>query len=844
MTQPRTLFGTRTLVLALAVFAACGGGSSGCGSCAGGCLTPLPRGYEGGKVENSVNLRVSNDGFAFLNTNWPTLLPSLGLQNPIPVPIPCGPVSFGSGGLICDQNGSGSCEPGERCNVVVKIANFALTPQTPGTPATGIVRGTARLQINTAKMWMNTCAAKLFGACICRLKCAADFNSARSGNPTDDVSADVVFTLDPKWDNFLSFDVTTVNGINAIESGDLQVDSSGICSLSCQVVNIGFVKGFLIDQFVKPLLEKEIKKAIGNARCRSCNPMAGCPNGSSCQGNVCRDPQGQCVPTLLGLEGQVNLQAALSGVGVEGKMDLLVAAGGQVSSQAGSHLELGVISGAEPAPVSTCVPPVKSPVYVNLPPPDLTMAPAGYHVGISISDQFLNRMAWSVEQSGALCLNLSAPTIPFLTTGTFKPFLASLGKLTPADGLDSPMMMVIRPYKPPAFTFGKGTVDPMTKMLVDPLMTVSLRDLAIDIYALIDERQVRLFTVLADINLPMALNPEGCDKLNPVLGDLQNLLTVKDILNSEILAEDVTALKGLLPGAIALAAPSLVKGLTDISVPAVGGFRVKISQVGGITPIAGTSYFHHIGVFGQLIPPNGQCAVVAPQATARLLKLNLPAKEKLFGREGPTEWPTAVISVDAFGAQGAVEYAYRIDRGMWSYFRPANSDRTLSVTDPVLLFQGAHTIEVRARGMEDFHGVSEPVSVGVVVDLEAPTVKLSADRENGVIEVKAFDSVSPAKALAYAYRIGDGELGDFGPARVISLGAIENQGTLQVHVRDEAGWVGIGEYKVAKVAARGNSGAGAEDTSDSSGSTGCSTAGGLLGLLGLLPLFRRRSRAA
>ena len=231
MARQRHLFGMRSLVMALGLFAACGGSSFSCGSCGGGgCMAPLPNGYQGGTVENSVNVRVSQDGFNFLNTNWPTLLPSLGIQNPIPVPIPCTGVGFGSGGIMCDQNGNGSCDPGEQCNVTVNIAQFALEPLTPGAADSALIRGTARLVINTQKMWMNTCAAKLFGTCICRLKCAADFSSTRSGNPTDDLTADLNFTLDPKWGKILSFDVASINGIQNIESGDLSVDSSGICS--------------------------------------------------------------------------------------------------------------------------------------------------------------------------------------------------------------------------------------------------------------------------------------------------------------------------------------------------------------------------------------------------------------------------------------------------------------------------------------------------------------------------------------------------------------------------------------------------------------------------------------
>ena len=60
--------------------------------------------------------------------------------------------------------------------------------------------------------------------------------------------------------------------------------------------------------------------------------------------------------------------------------------------------------------------------------------------------------------------------------------------------------------------------------------------------------------------------------------------------------------------------------------------------------------------------------------------------------------------------------------------------------------------------------------------------------------VDAVDTAVPGTVTAdpqllYAYRVGDGEWSDFGAPRVVDLAAIEGQGGLTVHVRDESGLI-------------------------------------------------------
>jgi hypothetical protein len=161
-----------SLHLLILAFVACSGGGGSCSGC-GGCLTPLPNGFTGTRLNGSVTARVTQDGFTFINSNWAALLPGLGVTNPIPVPVACSNVSFGSDGHLCDQNRNDNCDPGEQCNVTVNIVKVKIDPATAATNQ-GLLKASAELQIRTGDMWMRTCAASVFGACVCRLTCSAE----------------------------------------------------------------------------------------------------------------------------------------------------------------------------------------------------------------------------------------------------------------------------------------------------------------------------------------------------------------------------------------------------------------------------------------------------------------------------------------------------------------------------------------------------------------------------------------------------------------------------------------------------------------------------------------------
>jgi hypothetical protein len=554
------------------------------------------------------------------------------------------------------------------------------------------------------------------------------------------------------------------------------------------------------------------------------------------------------VPRFLGIEGRMSVGTVLSGfgVGAESQIDVSVAAGSSVLIDQG--ITLGMRAGSQSVALSPCVPAQAAPAIIAVPAPnfDAEATPgSGYHVGLGLSQPYLNLAFHEAHQAGALCVGVTGTTIGLLNTGLFKTFLPSLGRLTTRDGQDAPMMIVLRPAQPPKITVGKGTYDPVTKRPIKPLITLTLPDITIDFYAMFDDRYARIFSLTSDISVPLSLIFEACSTVQPALGDLRMVISNIKTSNSEILAEDPKVLADLIPLVIGVLEPQLASALKPFNLPTIGNFKLKVNESKGISLIAGTENYNHLGLYATLLPQNAQCAVTAPLTVAALKKSVMPKAQDLRATGRGLAWPVAVLDVHALGLSGTPEFAYRIDNGLWSTFLSATDEGELEVSHPVFLMQGAHTIEVRSRMSEEPHGISAPVKVGFNVDWEGPEVTLQVDRENDRLAVSARDVVSAPSALQYAYRVGAGSYSTFGPAREISLSAVEQAGGVWVAVRDEALNVTEVTHKVAKEFERGDSSEGGS-ADPATGNTGCSTAPApfaVFGLFGLLAYLRRRRAA-
>ena len=864
------------MFVALLVGLGCGGTGSGCAG-----LTPYPAGarYTGPKNDNAVNIRLSPQGINYLNTNWRTLVDLFAPGQTLQVPVACMTQNVSViGDIVIADQGKGNCG-GESCgrmdgkcvtattandydtpaNVQVQLTGFSLTPRSPDT-----LDATVQLSINTGNLYVDT-ADRSHGACtwLSAVKCAISFDSSRGSHAANRIVASVKFTIDMRFDKLLSFEVGSFSGTQicgssgapsepqCISPGDLDFDGQNTCGdVYCGVADWDPVKNLVLGLISAPL-QDQIKNAVAGQSCAACQTTADCAPRSdgqapavACVDNVCM-AGAKCAPRFLGVEGKFNLASVLGSFGApaDAELELSLAAG--ATAEVNSGLNFGTRVGIQPATVSSCVPAQAAPPMTSVTFPDFdaeATAGSGYHVGLGISSNFLNNTFWAAHQAGALCLNLSTENVGLINSGLFSTFLPSLGKLVTRDGKDAPMMVVLRPARAPTVVVGEGTYDPVTKKPIKPLLLLTLPDVSVDFYALIDDRQARLFTLTADISLPLSLIFEGCDSVTPALGDVRMLIGNIRTANSEILAEDPQVLADLVPAVIGLAEPALASGLSGFSLPALGNFKLKVNETKGLGRIAGSEAFNHLGIFATLKGAMDACAIDAPQLAVSMKRVVMPAAAdmKLTGRQ-ELPWPQAVLDVRAIGKEGSAEYSFKIDNGLWTDFVPATNGE-LVVTHSRFLLQGAHTISVRTRVAEDPRGISSPRELPFLVDWDAPRLTLVADVAADRIDVIARDAVSQDK-LEFAYQVGDGPQSAFGAEREIKLSAVEPQGGVTVFARDEYGNVGQATWRAPVVALRPDVVNEVENTNGALPQGGCSTAGGFgFGLIALVGLLRRRKK--
>lgn len=818
----------RTLVSTLALFwlVGCGTSCEGCGS-----LEPFPDGgrFVGEKMDNAMNVRITDAGFGVLNSNWQVVLGQVAPGQQLVVPLPCTLQSFSLLGnvAIADEGSMGctaeSCgQLDGRCDaqdvprqIPVTFSSLRLDPKSPDE-----VEVTVNATVATGKIMVDTVSRNhLLCAFQNPMKCGVDFDTRRADVTYNELRLALQFAIDTRWDRLMRLTVTTVGGSQVcgsagalpkpacLDPADLVISSEAACTglgSPCDAVDWEPVKAFVLG-FVVNQIKKTLQETLDEQTCQTCGTgLPPCPQlpgaSSTCSGGLCVDTTTQkCVPAIFGADGRLPVGTLMSAAGVPtgSALDLSLALGGSASADTG--LNLGLRGGARALFVPSCVKPLPAPPLQSLAPPLFDAdAPGLYAAGVSVSRQFMDHLFHHAHQSGAMCLTVSSATFAQLDSGLFRPVLPSLGKLV-GSGVEVPMQVVLRPQEPPTVHVGRGTYDPVTNKPVDPLLRVDAKNLEVDFYALLDDRFVRLFTLTADVSLPMSLVIQGCSSLSPVLGDLRGAVTRVTAINSEILAEDLTVLESLVPTFIALAEPQLSTQLTRFDIPPFGVFKLKLLEARGVGNVPGTQSYEHLGLYAHLLRTSAACAVSGLSVRAQLARSVIPP----LGASPPSVWPSAFLRVSTEGRPGTAEYSVRINRGLWSELYRPNAQGELEVTHPAFLLQGRHHIEVRARVAEEPHGLSAPVEVGFTVDQEAPALSLREDRLNDRLVVEASDRLTSEAALQFAYRLADEQTwSDFGPARLIALSAVEARGGVLVRVRDEAGHVSEATWRTPTVARR------------------------------------------
>jgi hypothetical protein len=556
--------------------------------------------------------------------------------------------------------------------------------------------------VQTGKIYISTTSRNsplclLFGGGY--VACSIDFDSSRALPTNNELDVNIALTIDPNWDKLLSLSVSSIGGTKAcgssgagappacIDPADILIASAGpSCSAFCSGVNISAVKSLMVDQLTKSL-QTQLDEALKKANCASCGAGTACPtsptataacdfDGGAPDAGTCIDTgTGICVPAMLGTEGVLDVSQALAAAGAPqgSSLELAFAAGGSAAADI-SGATVGVRGGFKAQAVASCVAPLTPTVPATLPLPDFDLdAPGPYDVAFSLSQQALSQAMFQAQQSGALCLELGQESISLLDSSALAALLPSLGKLT--YGQSVPLRVVIRPVNPPTATLGAGTVDSTGKIL-EPLVRLTWKGVELDVYARLDDRYARLFTLEADLDLPFGLTLDGCNGVTPVLGDLTAAVSNVTIKNSEILAEKLDVLKALVPSLLSAAEPTLAQGFTRFFVPDVQGFQIQIAAAKGIGNIAGTKTYNHMGLYANLLPATPRCT-----PTVR----RLPGARKLAHER----------SKATLALPGVARASVRVDGGFWSPWREVSATGELVIEHPRLAFTTRHVIEVR-----------------------------------------------------------------------------------------------------------------------------------------------------
>jgi hypothetical protein len=702
--------GLRSLLfvwLSVAVFA-CGGGTSGC-ACGG--FTPLPQGtYSGTKQNTAGAARLSAQGFSALNANSTTILDFFAPGGQLTVPVPCSIEQVTIAGIPAVQlavadTGQLSCAA-ESCgrmdgvcdaddyghSITLTFNSLSFAPKSPD-----ILEAKVTATVQTGRLPISSRGSSASALCLFngRAKFTVDLDTARAQPPSTDLAVDIKFAIDTKWDQLLSLEVVNVGNAvacsgsnqppNCIDPNDMEILNEGCGALN--IASLSAVKTLLINQLADSL-KSQLSDTLADANCASCGPMGECPTvgtaTSSCEvdAGVCRDTMtGKCVPSLLGVEGRLEVGQALGTFGAppNSAIEISLGAGGNAeASDAG--LTVGLRGGAKEIVVAPCVAPLTRAAPMTLPLPNFDAeAPGAYDVGLSVSGQMMSEVLFRAQQSGALCLELGTDTIAQLESSLLATLLPSLNLVTERQNV--PLRIVIRPVNPPTAVVGEGTVNSNGEP-VNPLVRLDWRGVELDVYALLEDRLARLFTVSADLSLPLGVTLDGCSGVTPIVGNLMGAVTNVQVKNNEILAEPVSVLQNLVPSLLTLAEPALAGGLSTFTIPDFNGFQLKLVGAKGLGRVTGTQTYTHVGIYAELLSGGMTCT---PMMKRSAQFIRSAAKEK------------STASLETTVGQ---RYSFRVDGGFWSTWMTPNSYGRLELEHPRLLLGGEHRVEVRTESGE------------------------------------------------------------------------------------------------------------------------------------------------
>ncbi|HEX8954065.1 MAG TPA: hypothetical protein VF945_19555, partial [Polyangia bacterium] len=527
----------------------------------------------------------------------------------------------------------------------------------------------------------------------------------------------------------------------------------------CDITN-AVAKGIIVST-LQSQVATQIQNLIGKQACAQCMTKDDCNSfATACTSGQCMEADGKtCVPSL-GLEGKMNIGSALASFapGLQAYMDIEAVAGGYAAADTG--LSLGILGGGLGDPHNSCVPVVPPPptpaiaqsktFYTDVLPDKATP----YHLGIGVHRTHLDTLGWAAFDAGALCLHVGTPTVALLSSKTISLIIPSLADLVHVP--DAPMFIALKPALPPTFTLGKGSfkTDSQGRTTVDDaLLHIHVPNFAIDFFAWVDDRYVRVMQLHADVELPLSLEVDAAGKLTPVFGDLTQAFTNVTVTDSDLLAESPDQLAQAFPTLLGVAVGQLTGSLSGIALPALMGLQIKPIAITSTDPDANGA-LSFLSIFANVSTATAAARSVDTRAWLETMQLP-PTREFAVDARGATV-PAAVLQLDGSGA-GRLEYSWSVDDGAWS---PYSEVTRAVVTDPQLWMQGRHTIDVRARAVGQPPTTDPtPARVDIIVDTVAPTGGF--DVTGNELVVHASDAISPPETLQFRFAVDGGAWSPF-----------------------------------------------------------------------------------
>ncbi len=785
----------------LGLFACSGGSCSGCG---GSAVQPIPGGFPiAERIDNAAQARLTTSGIQFVQDNISAIIETLvpgGLDFAIPA------ASGSTSGVDY------MIRPDGGCTAHIEIQSFTLTPTPPNTLAGHIqvIVDSRDASGSHAGVPVHLTSLCVFGGCAIDTVCNADIDTHNGSRPYIGMVFDVDFAAEthPARMGYTKIVVRNAALASGEDVEDADIDFGGCSGISGLVVEgvVGLFKSTLISS-IQTQLTGAIQGAIDSQLCTK-QGTAGCPVGShpdpagTDATAVCKyDSDNTCVPQLLGTDGQGDLGAAFLGSlspGTHAPGQFLLASGGDGEAVNGG-MSLFMYGGfrstdrtftTSPAH-NPCVPVVDPPPLPTVPRVDAfrgnvipgTMTSADF--GLGISEDFLNYAGYGMFDSGMLCLGVGTRTSQQLSTGLFSLLIQSLKSLAfPADA--APISLALRPQVPPTFHVGNTQMG-------DPLLTVSLPQLAMDFYVWSSERYVRFMTFTSDLTIPIDLTVTD-GQVVPTLGSIT--ADNATVTHSDSLTEDPATLAGLVQDVLSMFAGSLSSSIPAVSLPSIMGFDLQVPPDGVVGFNQSSESF--VGVFANLALASASAPItVASDTEMQVDDVKIDPRPLALATWGQGPLPAVTIDLAAQSPAHGVdyEYSYRIDGMAWS---PWTREPHLVVRDRALLFQARHVLEARSRIVGAPGSVDPtPARSEVLVDVLPPDVELTPTAAG--LRVTAHDVISPTDALRYRTGLGDGAFSDW---QALGDGATvtppDAATPVQVEVIDEAGNVGHAQEKLIR----------------------------------------------